>query len=448
MSNQVLYDVTVTSADPITGSNQLELPITRDTSMADWAVSTGLVPLIEEHGAFLCRFTSRPIYFHFQTMAGDFISFTGTLSESAPFPIPRLLDFHDGAGHSCHLSDVAGFLGEITPHRNTPESSISAYADIRPHDQSGPSTAGRALRTFGILAKPEECEVLLKLFRKPPKFASIDSRRGRKIQFDWSEQRERKQWEVIRSVFNRRKPQISESAIQGESVFQAVQATFADPDFKFARAIRIVNALNEIVESWEGRWKNSDRSEPLLGWKHRIIDTNDEIVGLLNATDLDGIESDLRALQKSLWTTQHDEEVESARQLEAWLNDKRRNRYGVEFGMINRMRYELSSQGNDPDRAIDIRNNIFERDSKTCQYCGTQLSQTDKSREENNSRRLILEWHLDHVIPLSRGGTNVSHNLQVLCDRCNLWKHNKLESEMPSEITINFYKNQRRAAGD
>lgn len=32
--------------------------------------------------------------------------------------------------------------------------------------------------------------------------------------------------------------------------------------------------------------------------------------------------------------------------------------------------------------------------------------------------------HVDHVQPLSKGGTNWPHNLQLLCRSCNLSKHN------------------------
>lgn len=37
--------------------------------------------------------------------------------------------------------------------------------------------------------------------------------------------------------------------------------------------------------------------------------------------------------------------------------------------------------------------------------------------------------HLEHKIPLSRGGTNRKENLDIACNKCNLSKKNKTESE-------------------
>lgn len=55
-----------------------------------------------------------------------------------------------------------------------------------------------------------------------------------------------------------------------------------------------------------------------------------------------------------------------------------------------------------------LRFQILRRDGYTCQYCG----KTGKDSE--------LE--IDHVIPVSRGGTNDEGNLQVACRDCNRGK--------------------------
>lgn len=56
---------------------------------------------------------------------------------------------------------------------------------------------------------------------------------------------------------------------------------------------------------------------------------------------------------------------------------------------------------------------IFTRDKFTCKICGVK-----------DSTRSILE--IDHIIPVSRGGTDKIDNLQTLCIDCNREKRNKL----------------------
>jgi hypothetical protein len=60
-----------------------------------------------------------------------------------------------------------------------------------------------------------------------------------------------------------------------------------------------------------------------------------------------------------------------------------------------------------------IRERIFSRDDYTCQYCG--------------SRGVSLQC--DHVIPVSRGGSNDDSNLVTACKPCNLSKHAKTPEE-------------------
>ena len=58
------------------------------------------------------------------------------------------------------------------------------------------------------------------------------------------------------------------------------------------------------------------------------------------------------------------------------------------------------------------RNNVFERDKDTCQYCGHIFE-----REELN---------LDHVIPRDQGGKTTWENIVCSCIRCNSKKANRL----------------------
>jgi 5-methylcytosine-specific restriction endonuclease McrA len=61
------------------------------------------------------------------------------------------------------------------------------------------------------------------------------------------------------------------------------------------------------------------------------------------------------------------------------------------------------------------RNNVFERDKNTCQYCGRMLP-----REQLN---------LDHVIPRHYGGKTTWENIVCSCIRCNTRKSSRLPHE-------------------
>ncbi len=59
-----------------------------------------------------------------------------------------------------------------------------------------------------------------------------------------------------------------------------------------------------------------------------------------------------------------------------------------------------------------LRYTILERDGFRCVKCGANSQQT--------------KLHIDHKIPVSKGGTNEPSNLQTLCERCNLGKGTRL----------------------
>lgn len=62
-------------------------------------------------------------------------------------------------------------------------------------------------------------------------------------------------------------------------------------------------------------------------------------------------------------------------------------------------------------RSIVLRFKILSRDNFTCKYCG---------RSPRHDDAVVL--HVDHVTPLSRGGTWDESNLITSCRECNLGK--------------------------
>jgi len=61
------------------------------------------------------------------------------------------------------------------------------------------------------------------------------------------------------------------------------------------------------------------------------------------------------------------------------------------------------------DVSASVRYRILARDRK-CRLCGAGPSDSP--------------LHVDHILPRSKGGSSEEHNLQVLCQRCNVGKSN------------------------
>jgi 5-methylcytosine-specific restriction endonuclease McrA len=58
-----------------------------------------------------------------------------------------------------------------------------------------------------------------------------------------------------------------------------------------------------------------------------------------------------------------------------------------------------------------VRFEVFARDGNRCRVCGTTAD--------------VEPLHVDHIIPISKGGRSDLHNLQTLCQTCNLGKGNR-----------------------
>ena len=67
--------------------------------------------------------------------------------------------------------------------------------------------------------------------------------------------------------------------------------------------------------------------------------------------------------------------------------------------------------GRDP--SLRLRFKVLQRDRFTCQHCG-----------KSPAKDIGVDLHVDHIVPLSRGGETTMENLQTLCSACNLGKGN------------------------
>lgn len=61
-----------------------------------------------------------------------------------------------------------------------------------------------------------------------------------------------------------------------------------------------------------------------------------------------------------------------------------------------------------------LRYSILKRDGFRCQICG---------RTQDDGVKL----HVDHILPVSKGGETVPNNLRTLCEECNLGKSDEIE---------------------
>lgn len=108
--------------------------------------------------------------------------------------------------------------------------------------------------------------------------------------------------------------------------------------------------------------------------------------------------------------------IEQHREYERQLYRKHRRKILKRKDILKRMR---RTQVYGSPKVVPVsRDEIIARDGNHCYLCGRHLRRS--------------EINLDHVVPLSRGGTHTPDNLRVCCVQCNVRKGSRLLEEIDS----------------
>lgn len=106
-------------------------------------------------------------------------------------------------------------------------------------------------------------------------------------------------------------------------------------------------------------------------------------------------------------------EARRARLRKENIDPEKYNKILEYFRIKNQERRDFSIGQLTPYIILDL----FDEQDGKCVACGIELGDN---------------FHLDHIVPLSRGGLNVDSNVQLLCPSCNLSKGNKTMQEWKS----------------
>lgn len=86
--------------------------------------------------------------------------------------------------------------------------------------------------------------------------------------------------------------------------------------------------------------------------------------------------------------------------------------YKVKDSISIKESYEYQKKMERLKMTDSLRYDILRRDDYKCQICGITAKEGAK-------------LHVDHIMPIAKGGKTIPENLQTLCDRCNLGKSDK-----------------------
>lgn len=69
---------------------------------------------------------------------------------------------------------------------------------------------------------------------------------------------------------------------------------------------------------------------------------------------------------------------------------------------------------------------VYEKSNYSCTYCGLRFEIPNNWNKESAIHNGNMYLEIDHIFPLSKGGSDSLDNKQALCRLCNNKKSNKI----------------------
>ena len=189
--------------------------------------------------------------------------------------------------------------------------------------------------------------------------------------------------------------------------------------YNYNRYKRLKIEFDELLNKYNAVFKENEENKKYVGFLDKVVSEAKYFRAKYNECSseltMSQIESknlleELREANTQLRYERNKEQIEKDK-VKAKLLEKKKKREIEKLALQELIdEGEIFPEANKrPPIPKDVVDTVWNRDGGKCVYCGSN---------EN--------LHLDHIIPFSKGGDTSVENLQLLCQRCNLEKSNKI----------------------
>ena len=189
--------------------------------------------------------------------------------------------------------------------------------------------------------------------------------------------------------------------------------------YNYNRYKRLKIEFDELLNKYNAVFKENEENKKYVGFLDKVVSEAKYFRAKYNECSseltMSQIESknlleELREANTQLRYERNKEQIEKDK-VKAKLLEKKKKREIEKLALKELIdEGEIFPEANKrPPIPKDVVDTVWNRDGGKCVYCGSN---------EN--------LHLDHIIPFSKGGDTSVENLQLLCQKCNLEKSNKI----------------------